>query len=83
MAIFQFSAGQRQCIELLSQLLAEAQEGRISGMAAIIPRSGRVDVHMVGASTAQDLYFGAGILQDRVLAVAAPRHGGPIKAIIE
>lgn len=70
-------AGQHQVVAVLEQLLEEARAGRIPGIAVIMPRGGRIDTIMAGAASGPDLHFGAALVQQKVMQVAAPPGGRP------
>lgn len=70
-------AGAQQALILLERLVAEARAGRVPAIAVVVPRGGQVEVQIAGTATMSDFYFGGGLLQQRVMAMAAPPPGAP------
>lgn len=66
-------------IKFLRDLLTEAEAGRLTGLAAIIPVNGQVQVAIHGAASPTDLYFGSGILQQQILEKAMAKQSSIMK----
>lgn len=72
-------AAEPTVIKFLRDLLAEAEAGRLTAIAAILPANGQVQVVIHGAASATDLYFGAGLLQKQVMEASTAKQSAIMK----
>lgn len=67
-------AAEPTLVNFLRGLLAEAEAGRVTGLAIVVPQGGQVNVAIHGAASATDLYFGAGLLQKQIIDMATAKQ---------